>query len=84
MSSLDEQMMKSEERERRRRQFERDWHLYIEEINLLQEKLNKLKERKGNFYESIEEQLNFIRVKYFVFSLVNFEVFGFYRIKLKN
>jgi len=52
----------NEERERRKRQREREWHLFMDEINLLQEKLNKLKQRKTNIHDSIEEQLYFIKV----------------------
>ncbi len=52
----------NEERERRKRQREREWHLFMDEINLLQEKLNTLKQRKTNIHDSIEEQLYFIKV----------------------
>lgn len=66
MKSLDEQMLKfeneNEERERHKRQREREWHLFMDEINLLQEKLNTFKQRKTNGKDSIEEQLHFIRV----------------------
>lgn len=66
LKSLDEQMSKfetkSEERERRKRQHERDWQLFLEEINFLQEKLNTFKQRKSNPYDSIEEQLHFLQV----------------------
>ncbi|CAF3964495.1 unnamed protein product, partial [Rotaria sordida] len=65
LKSLDEHMIKfetqNEERERRKRQYEREWPLFMDEINLLQDKLNTLKQRKGNIYDSIEEQLHFIR-----------------------
>jgi len=66
LKSLDEQMNKFElesiEREKRRRQHEREWHLLHDELNLLQEKLNSLKQRKYNVNYSIEEQLQFIQV----------------------
>ncbi|CAF4463156.1 unnamed protein product, partial [Rotaria sp. Silwood2] len=65
LKSLDEQRNKIEtqndERERRKRQYEREWHLFMDEISLLQDKLNTLKQRKGNTYDTIEEQLYFIR-----------------------
>ncbi|CAF4315796.1 unnamed protein product [Rotaria sp. Silwood2] len=65
LKSLDEQRIKIEtqndERERRKRQYEREWHLFMDEISLLQDKLNTLKQRKGNTYDTIEEQLYFIR-----------------------
>jgi hypothetical protein len=54
----------NEERERRKRQREREWHLFMDEINLLQEKLNTLKQRKANSHDSIEEQLYFIQVDF--------------------
>ena len=52
----------SEERERRKRQREREWNLFMDELSLLQEKLNTLKQRKTNANDSIEEQLHFIQV----------------------
>ncbi|CAF3482671.1 unnamed protein product [Rotaria sp. Silwood1] len=65
LKSLDDQMIKhetqKEQRERRKRQYEREWHLLMDEISLLQDKLNTLKQRKGNTYDTIEEQLHFIR-----------------------
>ncbi|CAF4211804.1 unnamed protein product, partial [Rotaria sordida] len=67
LRSLDEQMIKFEtqyeERERRKRQREREWHLFIDEINLLQDKLNRFKQRKINTQDSIEEQIHFIRMQ---------------------
>ena len=54
--------IQSEERERRKRQRKREWHLFMDEISLLQDKLNSLKQRQGNINDSIEEQLHFIRV----------------------
>ena len=66
LKSLDEQMdkfeMKSEERERRRRQYQHDWQLLLEEVNFLQEKLNTFKQRKSNPFDSLEEQLHFLHV----------------------
>ncbi|CAF1535692.1 unnamed protein product, partial [Rotaria sordida] len=75
LRSLDEQMIKFEtenkerERERRKRkrqrqrQRQRQWHLFIDEINLLQDKLNRFKQRKINRQDSIEEQIHFIRMQ---------------------
>jgi hypothetical protein len=59
--------IQNEERERRKRQREQEWHLFIDEINLLQEKLNTLKQRKTNIHDSIEEQLHFIKVNILFF-----------------
>ncbi|UJR08743.1 hypothetical protein I4U23_013000 [Adineta vaga] len=65
LKTLEEQMIKfeceNEERERRKRQRKQEWQLYIDEITLLEEKLNTLKQRKLNNQDSIEEQLHFIR-----------------------
>lgn len=58
----------NEERERRKRQREQEWHLFIDEINLLQDKLNKLKQRKTNIHDSIEEQLHFIKVNIILYN----------------
>ncbi|CAF3764384.1 unnamed protein product [Rotaria sordida] len=67
LRSLDEQMIKfetqNEERERRKRQCEREWDLFMDEINLLQDKLNTFKQRKINTQDSIEEQIHFIRMQ---------------------
>ncbi len=59
----------NEERERRKRQREREWNLFMDEINLLQDKLNTLKQRKTNSYDTIEEQLNLIQVNNIFYSL---------------
>ncbi|CAF1053347.1 unnamed protein product [Adineta ricciae] len=65
LKTLEEQMIKleceNEERERRKRQRKQEWQLYMDEISLLEEKLNTLKQRKLNPQNSIEEQLHFIR-----------------------
>ncbi len=61
--------IQNEERERRKRQREQEWHLFIDEINLLQEKLNTLKQRKTNIHDSIEEQLHFIKVNILFFRI---------------
>jgi len=58
----------NEERERRKRQREQEWHLFIDEINLLQDKLNTLKHRKTNIHDSIEEQLHFIKVNIILYN----------------
>jgi hypothetical protein len=57
----------NEEKERRKRQREREWYLFMDEISLLQDKLNTFKQRKANVQDSIEEQLHFIRVKFILF-----------------
>jgi hypothetical protein len=57
----------NEERERHKRQREREWHLFMDEISLLQDKLNAFKQKKGNAQDSIEEELYFIRVKFILF-----------------
>ena len=44
------------------RQREREWNLFMDELSLLQDKLNTLKQRKSNPHDSIEEQLHFIQV----------------------
>ena len=68
LKTLEEQMIKleceNEERERRKRQRKQEWQLYMDEISLLEEKLNTLKQRKLNPQNSIEEQLHFIRVDF--------------------
>lgn len=57
----------NEERERHKRQREREWHLFMDEISLLQNKLNAFKQKKVNAQDSIEDQLYFIRVKFITF-----------------
>ena len=51
-----------DEKERRKREREREWHSLIEELNLLQNKLVTLTQRKIHGQDSIEERLLFIRV----------------------
>lgn len=53
----------NEERERRKRQREREWHLFMDDVSLLQDKLNAFRQKKTNANDSIEEQLEFIRVR---------------------
>ncbi|CAF3725966.1 unnamed protein product [Adineta steineri] len=65
LTNLDEQMIKfesqNEERERRKRQHKQEWQLFLDELGLLEDKLNTLKQRKINPQDSIEEQLHFTR-----------------------
>jgi len=60
---------RNEERERRKRQRKHEWELFMDEISLLEDKLNTLKQRKTNTQDSIEEQLHFIQVDllFFIF-----------------
>ena len=60
----------NEERERRKRQRKHEWELFIGEIGLLEDKLNKLKQRKTNTQDSIEEQLFSIRVNILLFIFI--------------
>ena len=75
--------IQSEERERRKRQRKREWHLFMDEISLLQDKLNSLKQRQGNIYDSIEEQLHFIQV-YRILNLIRQYQRLSFRINVKN
>ena len=67
--------IQNEEKERRKRQYEREWHLYMDELSLLQDKLNTFKQRKANTNDSIEEQLHFIQVKKFLYQSFSIENF---------
>ena len=51
-----------DERERLKRQRERDWHSLMEELNLLQQKLATLSQRKIHGQDSVEERLVLVRV----------------------
>jgi hypothetical protein len=52
----------ADEKERRRRQHEREWHQFMDDIGVLHDKMNTFKQRQHTEHDSIEEQLHFIRV----------------------